>query len=634
MLKQRAWMIAVLQSFLVLASVILAWCLRFEFSFPNRDLLFSTVPLLLLLRAAAMARFGLFHGYWRYAGASDAADVVKAVGVGSLAFVVALRYVLHVTAFPVSIYVLEAIFTIVLLGGVRLVLRTAMQAVEVKQRRRRKNDPPGRVLVIGAGGAAELLIRDLPRHGYTPVGCVDDDQGKRGARIHGIRVLGTIDEIPELVDKHSIDELLIAIPSASGVQMRRIVDISQKSTRKFKIVPGLSDLVEGKVTVGQLREVKLEDLLGRDPVRMNLEGVSQALRGKTVMVTGAAGSIGSELCRQILGYGPEKLICLDQAETPMFYLQLALAKHEFASRVAYCVADITDTAYLRNVFLQHGVNIIFHAAAYKHVPLMETNLAEALKNNVFALISLLEQAERCGCESFVLISSDKAVHPTSFMGCTKRIGELIVAARPAGAMRYVSVRFGNVLGSQGSVVPLFQEQLRTGQCITITHPDITRFFMTIPEAASLVLQADTVGEHGNVLVLDMGEPIRIVDLARTLIRLSGKSAQDAQIVFTGLRKGEKLYEELFYQNEVRLPTANPKVSRARSETMSWSTLSVHLLSLRAMLHNSTEASIRSMVKEIVPEYSYTLESLAPPVVTAPFTSSTAICARTASVGAD
>jgi FlaA1/EpsC-like NDP-sugar epimerase len=329
------------------------------------------------------------------------------------------------------------------------------------------------------------------------------------------------------------------------------------------------------------------------------------------MVTGAAGSIGSELCRQVLGYGPAKLICLDQAETPLFYLELVLAKNPSGARATYCVADINDAAYIRRLLHQYGVQIIFHAAAYKHVPMMEANLPEALKNNVFALLSLLDVAQESECEGFVLISSDKAVHPSSFMGCTKRLGELMVAARPASIMRCVSVRFGNVLGSQGSVVPIFQEQIRTTQRITITHPQITRYFMTIPEAVSLVLEAYTVGKHGDVLVLDMGAPVRILELAKALIRLSGKSEEEIEITFTGLRAGEKLYEELFYSSEEQLPTPSRKIRRAQSKRMSWPTLREHLAVLAVLAANGSKTSIREKMKEIIPEYQYGPEFHAP-----------------------
>ena len=608
LLNQSTWKIVLLQGGLVLSSFVLAWIIGNNFACPEPALLFSAALLLLIFRLASMARFGLFHGYWRYTGIKDAEDILKSISLGTGGFVLCIRYVLGISRIPCSIFVLEALLTGLILGGVRLCSRTQTQRVRRNGRRRTESAPAVRVLIIGAGAASEMLIRELPEHGYVPVGCVDDDPAKRNVRIHGVPVLGAIEQLPSLARAHEIDELMIALPSVSGARMRRIVEICQDSQRKFKIIPGLEALLQGKVSVDQLREVHLDDLLGREPVQLDLANVRDSIAGKMVMVTGAAGSIGSELCRQILGYAPGKLVCLDQAETPLFYLELALSKTPLGDRATYCVADISDSAYLRKLLRQHHVQIVFHAAAYKHVSMMETNLSEALKNNVFALLSLLDAAEQSHCEDFVLISSDKAVHPTSFMGCTKRLGELIITARPPSRMRCVSVRFGNVLGSQGSVVPIFQEQIRTSRRITITHPEITRYFMTIPEAVSLVLQAYVVGSHGDVLVLDMGEPVRILDLAKTLIRLSGKSEQEIEIVFTGLREGEKLYEELFYSHEVQLSTPNQHLKRARSKQIPWATLCDHLDALALLADSGSDASVRRKVREIIPEYQYDVET--------------------------
>jgi FlaA1/EpsC-like NDP-sugar epimerase len=590
--------IVALQSLLILCSWTLAWLLRFDFKLPDNYLMFSVIPILLLSRLAAMALFNLLDGYWRYTGSRDIEDLLKSVAVGSFGFVIVIRYMLDLKAFPISIYILEALLTTALLSSARLVCRSRLS----RTAKRRKGDTGQRVLVVGAGDAAESLIRQLSRGGYAPVGCVDDNPAKASYTVHGVPVLGTTNQICELVMKHWIDEILIAVPSATGSQMRNIVEWCKKTKLHYRTVPGLMELVAGQITLQQLREVTLEDLLGRDPVQMNLDAVRHQLENKVVMITGAAGSIGSELCRQVLGYGPTALICVDQAETPLFYLQQGFAQHPSASRAVYCLADIGDTDSMRGILLRHDVQVIFHAAAYKHVPLVEGNLSEALKNNVFAMLRLLDVARETGCERFLLISSDKAVQPTSFMGCTKRLGELIISTRPSSGMSCVSVRFGNVLGSQGSVIPILQEQIRTTQIVTITHPDITRYFMTIPEAVSLVLQASTVGEHGSLLVLDMGEPIRIVDLAKTLIELSGRSEKQIKIVFTGLRPGEKLYEELFYASEEQLPTSQKKVRCTRATSMDWFTLNQHITELQQIAMVGTDASIRAKVKEIIPEY--------------------------------
>lgn len=598
LLKKRTWAIVVLQIAIIVASLVLAWLLRFEFSLPHRELLLPAIPLLLLFRLLAMGRYNLFHGYWRYTGINDAADIGKAVVLGSAVFFLVMRLVLKIKAFPASIYFLEGLLTAITLGSVRISSRIILQ--RLKQAR---GEDRVRVLIVGAGAAAELLIRELKHTRYEAVACVDDDKSKQGAAIHGVTVRGSIDALSDVAIAYRVDELFIAMPSVTGWQKRRVIEHCLASGRKFKTIPGFKDLLEGRATATQLREVNVEELLGRDPVRLNLEAVHQDLADHVVVVTGAAGSIGQELCRQILECGPAKLICVDQAETPMFYLQLKLAQGSYSERVIYSVTDITDGESMKRLLRANSVQIIFNAAAYKHVPMMECNVAEALRNNVFGLVKLLEVAEEAGCERFLLISSDKAVNPSSVMGATKRIGELILASHPSN-MRCASVRFGNVLGSQGSVVPVFQQQIREGGRVTVTHPEITRYFMTIPEAVSLVLQAFTIGDRGDVLVLDMGEPVRIADLARTIIRLSGMDEKDVPLVYTGLRSGEKLYEDLFYSYETLLPTPHEKVQCTRSSSISWSELSKHLVDLYELMRSGSAQSIRAKIQDIVPEYDY------------------------------
>jgi FlaA1/EpsC-like NDP-sugar epimerase len=597
LLRKRTWVIAFLQALLIFASLVTAWLLRFEFSLPHLRLLFGAAPLLVLFRLLVMRRYNLFHGYWRYTGVNDAADIVKAVALGSAAFFIVIRLVAGIRAFPTSIYFLEALLTATALGGVRVLSRVMLRRLDHRDRHVR-----ARALIVGAGAAAEALIRELMHSEYLVVGCVDDDRAKQGVRIHGVTVLGTIEELRHIAAAYQVEELFIAMPSVTGLRMSRVIEHCVASGRKFKTIPGLGDLVEGRVMVEQLRDVNLEELLGRDPVRLDLEAVRRDLADRVVLVTGAAGSIGQELCCQILECGPAKLICLDQAETPMFYLQLKLSQGRYGDRAFYSVADITDSGSVKRILCAHRVQVVFNAAAYKHVPMMECNVAEALRNNVFGLINLLHAAEDAGCERFLLISSDKAVNPSSVMGATKRIGELILASRPS-TLRCASVRFGNVLGSQGSVVPVFQQQIRHDGRVTVTHREITRYFMIIPEAVSLVLQAFTIGAHGDILVLNMGEPIRIADLARTLIRLSGAAEEDVPIIFTGLRPGEKLYEELFYSTEALLPTPHEKVQRIHGNLAPWPSLSRQLQELRGLMRSGSEASMRAKIQDIVPEYS-------------------------------
>jgi FlaA1/EpsC-like NDP-sugar epimerase len=596
--KQRQVVIVVFQVVLIVLSATFAWLLRFEFAFPQVRLFLQALPLLVAMRLLVMKQFNLFHGYWRYTGMSDAVDIVKAVALSSMGFLIAERWIVGATSFPLSVYFIEAILTTFTLGGVRMLSRAFMQRVQAQA----NGISSKTVVVIGAGCGAGMLLRELPRSGYTALALVDDDPTKAGVRLHGVLVAGSIKELPKIVRHYGPEELMIAIPSATGEEMRRITERCQETGLRFRTIPGLADLIQGTVTVEQLRGVNLEDLLGRKPVEFNLESVKRKIAGRVVMVTGAAGSIGSELCNQLLMYGPAKLVCVDQAETPLFNLQQAHSRP--GVKAVYRVADVTDGARMRDLIEEHDVRAIFHAAAYKHVSLMEENLQEAVKNNVFGLLTLMEVASKSGCEDFLLISSDKAVHPTSFMGCTKRIGELIVASRPSGRMRCVSVRFGNVLGSQGSVIPLFQEQIKTRRSITVTDPDVTRYFMTIPEAVSLMLQAFAIGSKGDILVLDMGQPVRILDMAKTLIRLSGIPQDQVKISFSGLRPGEKLFEDLFYDFEGRTVTEAQKVLRTQSRVRSWQELQAQLQALHAECATGVPARIRSMVKEIVPQYQW------------------------------
>ncbi len=597
-LQYRTWCIALFQACLVLTALMLAWLLRFDFSLPYRGLLLSTAPLLILIRLAAFERFGLLHGWWRYTGVSDALNIVKAIAAGSAVFLVMTRFILGVTAFPRTIYILEALLSIGLLAGVRLASRILSESLSEAA------EPRTKVALIGAGSAAQIVIRELKRsqNAYHLVGCVDDDPSKLGIKLQGVPVIGTVDELPSLLTACPVDEILIAVPSATGKQMQRFARICEQCAIRFKTVPALRDILAAQGSIRDFREVRLEDLLGRDPVDIDLDSVRKQVEGRVVLVTGAAGSIGSELCRQILEYSPSALLCLDQSETGIFYLEQELSKSLVSRQTHFFVADVCDSEHIRNLFAEYKPDVVFHAAAYKHVPVMERNVQEAVKNNVFALLNLLNIAEESGCPSFVVISSDKAVNPTSIMGATKRIGELIVACRPANGMRCVSVRFGNVLGSNGSVVPLFQEQLRRSQPLTITHPEIKRFFMTAREAVSLVLQAYAIGDPGDTLVLDMGEPVRIVDLARTLIRLSGRSVREVGIRFTGLREGEKLNEELFYQTEELQPTTFEKIKKIRSPLTGWFQLQRHLAELKNCLSLDSPGLVREKIQDIVPEY--------------------------------
>ncbi len=600
LLRKNSWFVGAFQGALIFVSLILAWFLEFNFTLPNRRLLLSAACLLIVTRMASIAGFGLLHGWWRYTGLSDTLDVAKSVLSGSVVFFVAMRYGLHLTSFPRTVYVLEPLLTAGMLIGVRILSRVLAESV------RQDLAATRRVLLIGAGIGAQTVVREIRRPGseYAPIGYVDDDRSKAGLKIEDVPVLGTVDQLPQLMGKHQIDEVLIAVPSASSTQMQRFIEICERTAVKFRTVPALHDVIAQRVNISDFRDVDLEDLLGRDPVEIDLQSVRSVIHGRSVLVTGAAGSIGSELCRQVLEHAPRILVCVDQNETGMFYLDRELLSHRGKADVRCHVADAGDRKRMEHIFRESRPETIFHAAAYKHVPLMEVNVPGAVQNNIFGLTSLLEVASENQSNSFILISSDKAVNPCNVMGATKRIGELIIAHRPTNGMRCLTVRFGNVLGSNGSVVPVLQQQLRKNEPLTVTHPDIKRFFMTIREAVSLVLQASAIGEKGDTLVLDMGTPLPILELVRTLIKLSGRNERQVKIEFTGLRHGEKLIEELFYESEEVDQTSCPKIKRARGPLQDWYTLAGKLEELEALLFLNGPDLIRAKINEILPEYSF------------------------------
>jgi FlaA1/EpsC-like NDP-sugar epimerase len=561
----RRPVVVALHLVLVPVGYFIAFALRFEVPIPEQylDLFLRTVPILLTARLLSFAVFGLYRGWWRHVGMKDLVALVQAVSVSTVGLLALLFFTQQLNGFPRSVLILDWIVALLLFGGARFCVRA------IRERRSGVNGVDRRgtpALIIGAGGAAERLLRQVWQGGtgLRPLGMVDDDRHKHGMRLHSVPILGSSDDLPRLARQHGAQLVVIAIPSASRETMKRLVDICMQTGVEFKIVPPLQELLDGRARVSQLRKVEVEDLLGRDAIDLDLEIVRRDLEGKVVLVTGAAGSIGSELVRQIATFHPAKLVLLEQAESPLYFIDLEIRRNNPGLEVVAIVADVADQARLDSVFARHRPDCVFHAAAYKHVPLMESNVVEAVRNNVFGTLYVGECAARHGSGKFVLISTDKAVRPSSVMGATKRVAERIVLgalAKAATSTDFRAVRFGNVLGSDGSVIPLFRKQLARGGPLTVTHPDVTRYFMTIPEAVQLVLQASAVPEAaGRISMLEMGEPVRIVELAENLIRLSGlEPYKDVPIVFNGLRPGEKLYEELMSEVEATVPTAIEKV---------------------------------------------------------------------------
>jgi FlaA1/EpsC-like NDP-sugar epimerase len=584
-----------------------AFVLRFDMPVPfeRLELFVVTVPVLMVLRIATFGYFNLYEGWWRHAGMQDLMDLFKAVTLSSLLFLVVLFLVGDFRELPRSLLVLDWLVAMGVFGGARFAVRSARE-----QRVCRERAAHGRrALIIGAGEAAESLLRQFRRHDSNriePVALVDDDPNKQGMRMHGLSVVGTTADIQAAVRKHRIELLVLAMPSADREQMKRIVQLCVETGVEFKVVPPLNELVDGRIRLSQLRAVDIEDLLGRSSVNLKLELVETDLAGRTVFITGGAGSIGSELVRQIARFMPTRLVVIDKAESPLYFINHEIRQAHPDLDVVAVIADITNVTRLEELFTAYAPSHVFHAAAYKHVPLMEDNPVEAIRNNVLGTFGLAECAARHGVEKFVLISTDKAVRPSSVMGASKRIAERIVLGWPSlrrSGTDFRAVRFGNVLGSDGSVVPLFKRQLAAGKPLTVTHPDVTRYFMTIPEAVQLVLQASVLPEAaGRISMLEMGEPIRITTLAENLIRLSGlEPYRDVPIVFTGLRPGEKLHEELMSEVESTVPTAIDKIRVVETDETDTAALQLGIDRLTVALALATREDLLSAIRLLVPE---------------------------------
>jgi FlaA1/EpsC-like NDP-sugar epimerase len=563
---------------IVAVSWVLAFELRFDHGLPvyYDTLLRRTILIVVAIKLAVFIMFGFHRRWWRYVSVRDMWSAARGVVVASLVADVTVYFVspVHGVRLPRSIAAMDLLITLALVAGARLLTRTVMERPRFGVVARGKE-----VIVVGAGDAGRLVVQEMQRSrmlSYTPIGFVDDDPRKRNTRILGVRVLGTMEDLPRIVREYTPEEVLIAIPSASGETRRRVVDAAQAADVPVKTLPGLYELISGNVNLaGQFRPVQVEDVLGREQVEVDFEQVASYLQGQTVLVTGAGGSIGSELCRQIARVGPARLILVDNAETALFDIERELVGERNFTPAVPKLIDVKDRKALRReVFEKYKPTVVFHAAAYKHVPLMETHPLESVRNNVVATRTVAELAAEFEVERFVLISTDKAVNPKTVLGQSKALCEWIVESfghRRDVPTRFVAVRFGNVLNSSGSVIPTFRRQIDKGGPVTVTHPEMTRFFMTIPEAVSLVVQAGAIGGRGQVFVLDMGEAVRIVDLAANMIRLSGneprfpgdpgEGPRDMHIQFIGARPGEKIHEELWSKDEAVGETAHPKIKR-------------------------------------------------------------------------
>lgn len=608
-LRHRVIVITVLHCHVVLASYALALCLRFDFQMPENyiSMFWKTLPLLVVIRLLLYDFYKLNSGWWSFAGMHDLLNIIKAVGAGSVLFLIAIVFIYGTIGYPRSVFIIEPILNFIFIGGLRFGVRWIKETSS-------KTPPVSatRVLIVGAGQAGALLLREIrvtPQLGTHVVGLIDDDPLKKNAYIQGIQVLGSCADIPYLTQKYNIDEVLFAIPSAPYKKIASIIQTIQQTGIAVRVLPGLSELIANKNFIGQLRDVSYDELLSRPILKFRREKDLSLLKNeignKSVMITGAGGSIGSELARQAAALNPRSLILYERNENNLFYLELEIKKRFPECRQIPVLGDILDRSRLADIISFHKVNLIYHAAAYKHVPMMEREAFEAVRNNILGTKLIVDTAIAHNVDKFVFISTDKAVNPANIMGITKRICEMIIQnlCVTERDRKFVAVRFGNVIGSNGSVIPTFKEQIASGGPVTVTHPEASRYFMTIPEAVQLVMTAGALGQGGEIFLLDMGVPVRILDLANKLILSSGlKPGKDIDIVFTGLRPGEKLHEELYWEGEGIKPTSNKKITMLQPNGFDAQYFSTQMALLEKAAGEKDRQRLNDVLFSFFPEY--------------------------------
>jgi FlaA1/EpsC-like NDP-sugar epimerase len=604
---------------------VLAFLIRFDGVPPPEHLyrLLLTLPYVVVAELFVLRRLGIHRFVWRYIGLREIVRILVASSLCAVLFAGARFLIglvggdhLHRTAIPYGVVVINFVLQFLGIAGVRILRRLQGERRETVQRR--VSDEPSRTMLVGAGQAGVLVARELsqrPDLGLRPVGFLDDDPNKQGMVLHGIPVVGGTAQLPELCARLKAEQVLITIANAPGASIRKIRQLADEAGLPAKMIPGLYEIVGGKVNLSRIRDIAIEDLLRRDQVALDLQGIEEQIRSRVVLVTGAGGSIGSELCRQLVRFNPAKLLLVERAENNLFQIHRELTESGTTIRLEPCIADITDAARMADIFEDHAPDVVFHAAAHKHVPMMEWNPFEAVKNNVMGTRAMADLADRFGVQAFVMISTDKAVNPTSMMGASKRAAEVYIQAlSERSKTRFVTVRFGNVLGSTGSVVPIFQEQILRGGPVKVTHPEMRRYFMTIPEACQLVLQAASMGRGGEIFVLDMGEPVLIVDLARDLIALSGlREGDDIEIEFTGVRPGEKLFEELSTDAEQADRTRHPKIFVGRIPPRRYADVTDNFAALGQALESRGRQRLLASLRSLVPEYASPAPESVPPV---------------------
>ena len=606
--RYRRLGIAILQLLLTVLGYMAAFLIRFEFQIPAGDyaVMINTLPMLILARLAAYYYFKLYSGGWQFVSMQDLVNISRSIFWGSVIFLITMVFVNRLQGYPRSIFVMEALFNFILTSGIRFSIRFLREYKFGVSSKILKH-----AIIAGAGKAGVLVLNEIRTNGKLGihvVGFVDDNSNKIGTDIQGVPVLGKTEDIPELAERYRVDEVIISIPSAGYKDVMRVTEIAHSAQVKAKVLPSLGNLIQEDAFVGQLKDVSFDDLLGRQTIKFKRESdlklIKEEIEGKGVLVTGAGGSIGSELCRQVACFNPRLLILLDRYENSLYELEIDL-KRKFPNQpILSVVGDILDSVKVNEILNKNRVNLVYHAAAYKHVPLMEREPTEAVRNNVFGTLNVAKLAAENHVEKFVLISTDKAVKPANVMGTTKRVAEMIVKGLGCNGngTKFIAVRFGNVIGSNGSVIPIFQRQIAEGGPITITHPEVTRYFMSISEAVQLVMTAGAMGTGGEIFLLDMGEPIKIIDIATKLINFSGlKPGKDVEIVFVGLRPGEKLHEELYWQGEGIVPTENKKITMLKPNGLYPDRLYTRLKELEESSHLNDIQGIYTLLKEIVPE---------------------------------
>jgi FlaA1/EpsC-like NDP-sugar epimerase len=587
-------------------SLLLAFLLRFNFSIPEiySSIIIKSLFLLIFFRAFSFLLFGLYGGVLRYASVDDLLRIIKAVTVGTLLFIASIGLLFRLTGFPRSVFLIDWFVILVFLGGSRFFYRIIREIYSAPKHPEVKR----KVLVIGAGDVGEMILRSIRRERdmpYEVVGFLDDDPDKIGQRIHGVEVLDRISNLSSVVKREDLKEVIIAIQNISGKKIREITEQCQSMGIFCKTVPGVGGILRGSISISHVRPVNVEDLLKREAVQLDLEMIERFISGKRIMVTGAGGSIGSELCRQIMGFEPRRLILFERGENDLYEIEVGLREQFHDSKVLVpVIGDVLDEYKIEHVLQEHTPEVIFHAAAYKHVPIMEAHPLDAIKNNILGTWNVASKSCERGVQRFVFISTDKAVKPASIMGATKRVAEMICQGfNQEGPTRFVAVRFGNVLESNGSVIPYFRRQIAQGGPVTVTHPEATRYFMTIPEASQLVLQAGAMGKGGEIYLLDMGEPIKILDLATDLISFSGLVLrEDIDIKFIGLRPGEKLHEELITDRENLINTKHPKISEVNGSPVEWNTLKLEIENFFDKVNHKERRAIIKILQKLVPDY--------------------------------